>query len=299
MILRHLSFASPLVICCGLTLLVAAGVPPASAAVPYLDPFPWEVAPDSAAVRTLLVHGDRFDDETTCWTANRVGVTGALPVGTRSLFFFRAYFMAFHTSNLPALERWPSLAGEDVPDGWPHERRINSFVRPELGLLGEIGLPGLGRTRFGLACGLPVGRDDLYPFTAASIPCRLELRKDISLATGWRLALEAGRLFHLDSAHEYLTPEAFPGGVRLGAGAAWRSGPGRSLGLAIGHESLDGGRSTRLSLHWWLPWGGRNGFGLILGRELTGPADRPFATQLTLVWRLNREAEGENDASSP
>jgi hypothetical protein len=261
-------------------------VPVADAQVPYLDPLPWFALPDSAAGQALLFHYDRFDDEKFNWTANRFGMTGVLPAGRQSCFFVRAHYLIFDTDKLAVLDRWPDAAGEDA-EGWPGERRIVGWVRPEFGLLTHWSPPLLGRLKLGLSAALPVGRDELYPFTAASMPLRVNLRKVWQLSSAWGATLGTGYVQHLDSGRAFLDPAAFPSGQSTVAGLTWHHGSGASLDISWRQEFLDDRRTTRLAGHCWLPYRERHALGLIVQREMAGAVHRPYATLVGLVWRLN------------
>jgi hypothetical protein len=260
--------------------------------VPLLDPF----TPRSS--RTLVVQLDRLSDPQTLWTAHRLGITGILPTGERSHFFVRAGYLAFFTSDLPVLARWPWLAGAESSEGWPFERRIVGFVRPELGLSGDFGLPGLGRGQFGLALALPVGRDELYPFTAASLPVQIQWSFPVRIGSALVLRLGGGLFQQFDSGKEYLQPEAFPSGYQGNATLFWQLGERRSVEVSIHNHHLDQNQSTTVALRIWLPTSGPNAFGLAWVQELAGQAGRAFATHLSLAWRVGpvptaKVAEGD------
>ena len=255
------------------------------AQIPYLDPLPWFAQPDSAKSRFLDVYYDYFEDEKSQWISNRLGLNGFMRAGQRGLFFVRANVLFFHSDGLRVLDRWPNLAGESVPEGWPNENRSVGFASPELGLLGPVRIPLLGRCRWGFVAGLPIGRDQLYPFASAAFALRLALRKDFDLAA-LRLSLVAGGLLHMDSTRDVLDPSAFPDGHWFTAALSWRSGARRWLNLILSDDGRESRHSTRLALQWWIPSGRLNIFGLSVVRELAGFTNRPFLTQITLTWRL-------------
>ncbi len=258
----------------------------AAAQIPYLEPLPWFGPPEAARLRFMDFSYDLFGDEKSDWTANRVGLAGYIPVSDRGIFFIRGYVLSFHRKDLPVLVRWPHIAGEDAEEGWPGETRSIGFASPELGLLGPIRLPLLGGSRWGLTVGLPIGRDELYPFASASFPLRLALRKELALHTVWRLNLVAGGLFHLDSSRSFFDGSAFPDGYWLAAGLSWQPGKRRWWNVLLKDDVREGRRTTLLTLQWWIPSGSLNAFGVGVTGELAGFADRPFHLQMTLTWRF-------------
>jgi len=269
-----------------LGLLLPWSLPAARAQIPYLDPLPWSAAADTSGRRSLEVSWDRFDDQEFHWSADRVGLTGLLASGEHTRLFLRMHYLSLDTDGHPALGRWPSLRGEDADPGWPDEAQIVGFGRPEIGLLGRLRLPLLGPGRYGLALGLPIGRDQLYPLSDASMPLRLAWRRELGGGSPWRLSLTVQGLQHMDSAHDFLEPAAFPSGVIYSGAVGWRRGPHRGLELSWRESHLEGRRSALLGLQGWLPWGDRNALGIAVRRELAGSAERPFGTQVTLAWRL-------------
>jgi hypothetical protein len=257
----------------------------AVAQIPYLDPLPWSALADSVQGPALLMHYDRFDDEKYNWIGNRLGLTSLLPSGGESCLFLRAYYLALDSGQTPVLGRWPDLAGEDAA-GWPGESRTAGWVRPEFGLLSWIRMPVLGRAQWGFAVALPVGRDELYPLTAASMPVRANLRKVFAWGA-WSLTAGAGYVQHLDSGRSYLKSGAFPSGPASEAALTWHPHSLGVMALTWAGEDLEGHHSSRLGCQWWIPYRERHAMGLAVQREVAGAVDRPFATQVTLVWRWN------------
>jgi hypothetical protein len=277
---------------CGWSLL-------AQAQVPYLDPLPFYARSDTAAGRILVVSYDRFDDEISHWAADRVGLTGILATGRRSCLFVRAHYLAFDSGELSTLQRWPQLADE-APSDWPGEHRMVGWTRPEVGVLAQLALPGLGETECVLAAALPVGRDELYPLSAASLPLRLLLGKSLVTAASWQAHLAAGQIIHLDSSRQWLQPEAFPSGTVLAVRCQWRPQGPRSVSVALSlqEELLGDRRSTNLGCQVWWPYGLQHAIGLSVQRELAGRAERSFGSLVTLSWRLQASADEEADASA-
>ncbi len=271
----------------------------ARAQVAYLDPLPWYVPADSSFNRYLDVSIDRFEDNETRWLGNRVGLTGVMKAGQRGFFYVRAYLLSFHSDDLPVLQRWPDITGEEAGENWPGESRSVGFASPELGLLGPLRLPLLGASWIGLAAGLPIGKNELYPFSSASMPLRVALRKTLPLLRPLRLDLVAGGLLHLDTAKETLNETAFPDGSWLSAAVVWSLAARRWLSLTLRDERRENRRSTHVSLAWWIPLRFGHSFALGLSRQLSGLADRPFQTQFTLIWRLQSPVHGEMEAPAP
>jgi hypothetical protein len=268
------------------------------AQVPYLDPLPGLARADTSSGRALIFQYDRFDDEATGWSADRFGLTGLVAAGLRSRFFVRAHYLSFDTGQLDLLERWPQLAGE-VPEGWPGEHRLVGWTRPDVGLLGDLRASAVGEIEYGLAVGLPIGRDELYPLTAASMPVRLFLGKWVTLSGPWRTRLGLGRIWHLDSGRDLLQPGAFPSGAILDGALSWQPATRRSATLFWHEEFLDGHRSTRAGCQIWWPYAGEHALGLCWQRELAGRVDRPFASLLTLSWYLHANAAAEPAPRTP
>ncbi|MFH1843069.1 MAG: hypothetical protein ABIF77_07650 [bacterium] len=260
--------------------------PRGMAQIPPLDQFPWLTPADSTSGRTMLVGWDRYDEEQVDWVTNRLGITGYWAPGPDTRFFVRLHYLVFSSAEVSALQRWPELAGEETEVDWPGEDQITGWDRPEVGLVTGLELPLLGRSQFGLALGFPIGRDELYPFSAASIPLRLSLLKQITLSPPWSLELEGGEIFHLDSAQEYLDPSAFPGGQQVMAALCWRQAGAGSAALIVREERLDGRRRARVGLQIWIPQGENDSLGLAFQKDLGGSVDRPCTSQISVAYRV-------------
>lgn len=283
-----------------LTMLLMSGMGAgASAQIPYHDPLPWYVPPDSTFSRYLDVSLDRFEDADTHWQGNRVGLTAEMRAGRRPLFYFRAYLLAFNTAALPALQRWPGIAGEEAEAGWPFETRMVGFANPELGLMAPFSLLLLGKTWLGLAVGLPIGKEKLYPMSSASFPLRAALKKDLTLFAPLHLNLVGGAVVDLDSSDEILDSDAFPDGFWLGASLVWLRGARGWLSLSVREESRQERRSTQVGLDWWIPLRFGHSFAVGIRRELRDTSQRPFQTQVTLTWRLQGPEGGEAQETPP
>jgi len=194
------------------TLLLLAQAAGVRAQIPYLDPIPWVKTTAKIGQEAVLFNLDRFWDTRTDWTANRLGVTGLLRAGRSGMFYFRVWYVAFDSGDLPVLERWPDVRGTDAEPDWPGEARSVGLGRPQLGAVGQFSIYGLGKWWYGLGVGLPIGRDQLYPMSAASIPVQLDVRKSLDLSAAVQLALYGGPIWHFPSSRDKLSEEAFPNG---------------------------------------------------------------------------------------
>jgi hypothetical protein len=151
--------------------------------------------------------------------------------------------------------------------------------------------------RLGLAAGLPIGRDELYPFSDVGLLLRADLHKDLRPVPGWWLGLTAGGVAHLESSGDQLGPAAFPDGWHAAGELALRLGPRRSLVFAFDHANREGRVSDRVRVELWWPSGSRHSVGLLFDRELADARNRPAQTSLGVVLRLASApaapAEGE------
>jgi len=256
------------------------------AQIPPLDQIPWLTPADSTAGRTMLVGWDRCDEERVDWVTNRLGISGYWATGPNTRFFARLHYLVFSTANLSALQRWPELAGEETEVDWPGEDQITGWGRPEVGLVTGLELPLLGESQFGLALGFPIGRDELYPFSSASIPLRLSVLKRLLLSRPLSLDLEGDKIFHLDSSQEYLDPAAFPSGTQVSAALCWRPAGAGSAALVVREERLDGRRRARVGLQIWIPQGENDSLGLAFLKDLGGSVDRPATSQFSVTYRV-------------
>jgi hypothetical protein len=200
--------------------------------------------------------------------------------------------MGFHTGKASVLERWPWLAGDEVEWGWPYEKRVVGIVRFEIGVVGRLGLPAAGGGWFSVALGSPVSRDELYPFTSASFPLRLAIRKPVPLGSALRVNLDAGFVLDLSSTRGNLQPMAFSDGYMLGAGFEWSPGSRHLITLAWNTKQLQYASDTFASCRWWIPWGANHALGLGLEREIANSPDRTHLSLVTLTWRLNADLSG-------
>ncbi len=276
-----------------LTLVLLVATSRCVAQIPFSDrPF-WYTQIDSTSQRAVVFSWDRFFDEQTDWVCNRMGISGILPTGDYGIFFLRMHWVSFDSGDLQALDRWPDLRAESAvapeePDAydWPYERRMVGYGRPDLGLINRLRLPLLSEFQYGIALGLPVGRDRLYPFSAADIPIQCELRKQLSLDSHRQLTLLYGWIKDIDSSRDFWQPEAFPAGTRYGARFAWRFGPRRLVAVSLIEESFPEMRSSRLGFRYEMPTGDRHSFAIDCEREIIGTLYRPAATYVRLLWCL-------------
>jgi hypothetical protein len=273
---------------CLAPLLIAAAffVAPAEGQLLHLDPLPFFASIDSTSRLALVVDLDRFEDQKFDWSLNRVLLTAVLPAGETGIYFLRLSHVSFDTGDTPVGSRWPWLLGPESQAGWPSEKRVSSFGKFEVGASGPLKLPLIRRASYCAALGLPTGSDRIYPYSAQSIPFRIQLRKPLPVGDGYLAHLRAGYLVHMDSGQEYLTPDAFPSGYQLGAAFGGHGARGRRWALSWDYR-LEGGRESQLvGLQGWLPWTADGAVGLKVSRELAGTLDRPAAWYFTVSWRL-------------
>ena len=278
----------------------------ADAQIPYLDRIPWPdlmasfpadaTAPGGSAapIDAVMIGLDRFWDSDTRWSNSRLGLTGLVAAGKSGQFILRVSYVAFDTGELKMLDRWPDLRGEDAEPGWPGESRVTGLGRPELGAVGRFRLPALGHWWYGLLVGLPIGRDQLYPMSAASIPIQVDLRKPFQFGAHFNLALTAGPIWHLDSSREFLDPAAFLDGGHVSVVFQWRHDRRRSLAISFDVSSFDRRTSRKLGLRYWVPIASHDAFGLSFDWEMAGIEHRPAQFFFGIVWRFNKRPENQD-----
>jgi hypothetical protein len=272
------------------TLLILLGASGARAQIPYLDPIPWVVATAKVGQESFLVGLDRFWDSRTDWSANRLGVTGLLRAGRGGTFFLRTSYAAFDSGDLPLFTRWPAARGPEAAAAWPGEARSVGLGRPELGAVGQFHLSPLGAWWYAVGVGLPIGRDQMYPLSAASIPVRIDLRRSFRVATPLELACYGGPIWHFSSSGDALSDEAFPNGFHVAADLQWVMGERRSLTGGADFAAFHGRSSFRLRVRYWMPVGADDAFGVEAAWELGDREQRAFAGMLAIAWRFNRRA---------
>lgn len=270
-----------------LVLLAAAAAPPAAAQLTLLDEIPWFAPADSTSRLALVAEVNRFEDAGHDWSVNRLHLCVLLPAGDRSVYFLRMSHVSFRTGGLLPVDRWPWVRGEETDFQWLDETTISSFGQPEVGATGPVAMAGFAGWRYGVALGLPVGTDRLYPFASVSLPLRLALRRAVALTPAAELALTGTYLMNMSSGKDLLDEDAFPEGWRLGAAVTWHRGRGSRAALTYDLENRDGRKSQLLGVQAWAPWTSDGSLGLKVARELQGTLDGPAAWYFTLAWRFD------------
>jgi hypothetical protein len=253
----------------------------------HLDPLPYFTSADSTSRLALQVDVDRFSDAKFNWTLNRMLLTAILPAGDAGIFFLRLPLLRFDTGETPVGARWPWVLGPDGQDGWPYESSISSFGKIEVGTVGPFSLPFVGGLDYGLALGLPTGADRTYPFSAKSIPLRIQVRKPVAVTAGVQAGFGAGYLVHMDSGDDFLDPIAFPSGSWLGASLAGFGRRGARWQLSWDYRNENDRKSQLVGVQGWVPWAASGAVGLKIARELQGSLDRPAAWYFSISWRLD------------
>ncbi len=265
------------------TAVVALLVPgrPASAQLPRFEPLPsWAPADTTSRLSTHIAF-DRFGDGRWGWSADRLLVDARLPLGGHGCLFLRLPCLRVDTGSLPAVTRWPGMAGPKMGTGWPGESVVTGVGQLEIGGAGPLTLPGLGSCQGVVACGVPLGHGRFYPFSSAGLPLRLGLTRWLALSGDWWLGAGAVLVVHGGQGDGILDPSAYPNGRHLSLTVARDA-------LAAGWESRDrGGRREQVvSVEASVPWSGANRVGLRAEREITGSVDRAAAWSAGVFWRL-------------
>ncbi len=262
--------------------------PAARAQVPRLDDLPWTAVADTASRRALTVSADRSWDNLTHWTASRLGLMATLPAGREGAVFLRVHLVHFDRDDLPALERWPQVAGESTADDptWPRARYITSWGQMQIGIVMPARLPLVGHARMGILVGLPVGKEELYPFGSTSLPLVLDLRRGWRVTPAVEIALRAGIESTLDAAGDALAPDAFPDGHRFGAEAIWEPRTGRSFHVSFLERSFGGHATRRITAACWFPLHTRHMCGVAYTRDLGERSDRAGTDEVAVFWRF-------------
>ncbi len=279
--------AAQAVVCAVLLSLAPSGV---RAQLPHLDAMPWIAPADSSSRLALLAGVDRFVDDSTNWTANRVMLTALMPAGQNGVFFLRLPYLSFDTDGYSVAERWPETVGDEQPADWPGGERLVGFGQIEVGATGPTGLAGLGAWQYAVALGLPTGQNTLYPWSSTSLPLRLQARRDMRSGGPWHLWLGGGYLLHMDASGDNLSSAAFPNGWLFTAEWALLRGRGSSWHLNLDWEDRNTRRSLQVGAQVWLPWTADGSCGLRLVRELENTDNRPAQWRLTLAWRFDSPA---------
>jgi hypothetical protein len=257
---------------------------PASAQIPRREPPPWLGLEIRAARSSIAFEAARFNDQRVGWSAQRFALTVLVPQGSASCLFVRLPWLTLETGWRTAATRWPAIVGVKAPEGWPAEARNAGWGSPEVGALGGLGFPALGRLQYALAAGLPVGRDVLYPFASTSLPVTLQLRKPWRVGDRWQAWLMAGRTWNFGSGRKVLSSEAFPGTFAATLGLAHDPAQRRGLQLSLGGEWEAGRRLLTAGAAWRVPVGAADLFTLSADRELLGRGERPYALRIAAAW---------------
>jgi len=273
--------------------LLASPAPPASAQILRREPPPWIALEVPAARRAVAFDVARYNDARVDWSAQRFAVTVLLPQGTTSCLFARFSWLTLDTGARSAPARWPGIVGEKAPAGWPAEARDVGWGGPEVGTLGNLGLPLLGGLQYALQAGLPVGRDVLYPFASTSLPISVELRKPWRVGSAWETSLRAGRTWNLGTGRDVLASDAFPRTFTAGLDLARHPHERRAIVCDLAAEWGDGRRLMTAGIVWRLPVGATDAFALSAEREVLGRDDRPFALRIAATWLFAGLAEAK------
>ncbi len=266
----------------------------------HLDAIPWYTPADSTSRLALEVGVDHFFDPRYDWSMDRLLLTVILPSGGRGIYFLRMSNLTFDSGNVPVLQRWSHIRGEEMEADWPGSGRVRGFGQLEGGVCGPFALPVLGAVDFGAALGLPVGTDTLYPFSSTSMPLRFELRKSLLLGKSLAMHLSAGALSVVGSGREGLSDDAFKGGNHLAAELDWYRGRGARLAATVDSRNRAGRTSLLAGAQWWLPWTGKGSVGLKVARELEDEIDRAAQWYVTVAWRFDSGPyrAGDQDSES-
>lgn len=262
---------------------------PVCAQMSHLDELPWFAPADSTSRLALIIDLDRTADSKFGWYSNRLQLTCVLPAGRQGAFFVRMPYVVFDTGQIPVVGRWPWIRGEKAVGDWPHEQRISSFGRPELGVIGPLDLPGFGRIRYGVGLGLPAGSDELYPISSKSFPLRFEGRKYIVDSPGVRVGATAGYVLDMASGGKKLTDAAFPSGYHLGLNLDRILGRGQRWSATWDYHNRSGHKSQLVGAQIWLPWTQEGSLGFKVAREVQGSLDRAAQWYFTVSIRLDSE----------
>jgi hypothetical protein len=195
--------------------------------------------------------------------------------------------LGFDNGGRSALHRWPDISGPQEDFQWPTETSITSFGQPEVGATGPVALGGLTHWQYGVALGLPVGTDRLYPFASVSLPFRVALRKTFDLSVRSQLAATGTYLMNMDSGKDLLDESAFPNGWQLGLSYSWYRGRGSRLLATYDLKNLDGRKSEIVGLQSWWSWTDDGSVGVKISRDLSGSQHRPALWYFTVAWRFD------------
>ncbi len=281
----------------GAAVLTLVGGPmspsPSCGQIPCRDPLPWLALGDSLRGPALVVEAARSEDGRTGWTARCFRTMGLLPRGSGGLLFFRLPIWAVDTADSSVIERWPALMLPEQTD-WPGESRSAGAGSPEIGWLGPLRLPLLGRAQAGVAAALPLGRDALYPFASTSASLRLLLRRPFTFGKRCELGLLGGGVVALGATGDRLDGSAYPSGASAAIDMTWRGRDRRSLTLLALGEWGGGARMIAAGVGWRFPMGGGTDLALGLRHVLGEADDRPYAVMFTVGMTI---ADGPREAA--
>ncbi|MHB8078956.1 MAG: hypothetical protein ACYDIE_06860 [Candidatus Krumholzibacteriia bacterium] len=256
------------------------------AQLPPREPLPWEVLARPAERQALVLDASRFTDPAVGWRAQRLGVAAFWPRGPSGCLFLRAGWYALDTGNTPVSARWPALTVPGVAAAPPTGDTAVGWGSPEVGWLSTLQIGSLGVWQYAFVAALPLGWDELYPFASTSLPFRFQLRRPVRLGDRLEGGVLAGLVVVLDSGRDRLDPAAYPGGTSAALDVVWHQSARHALTFALAAESGGGASALQPSLAWRLPAGGRREVTFGLRRDLSGVADRAYATQVWFAWTI-------------
>lgn len=226
-----------------LTLLAVPAV--AGAASLWLDDPPWRELDAPSAVGLAA---DILDDPRSGWHVAAGTLTATVARREGRTVYARWSHLNFTHPAGGLRDRWPEVFSEELestePEVWDQETRLSGWGRPEFGVVGGVVLPGLGPSAYAASVWLPLAKEALYPFAARALSVRVSLRRELALAAGWTLGLEAGRIMTTGMSDDVFVDEAFPGGGEAAADMAWELGPAvLRCGYRTGRAGLTGWRA--------------------------------------------------------
>lgn len=264
----------------------------AAAQIHHVAPVPWHALGGEDRPGGVDVFWQETSDHETGWRAERWGLTFLLPLGKQGLFFLRQDFVRFDSARRRVLDRWPDVQPEEQIEAtagdprWPYERIVDGFGQPQLGLILPLRIPPAHGGHLGLAAGLPIGNDRLYPYSSGCLP----------LSCDWRGAVPAGSLqvagrvgfeHTFSSSGDELSDIAFPGGWRYGLELGHAPGRVRGASVAWAARELDDRRHERtLTLNGWLPLGEGHRVRLHVAHQFGGLGDRHADWMYGIAWLL-------------
>lgn len=278
-------------------LALALALASATLAVPavafdlWTDDAPWALIDAPAA---LGVDADVLDDPSSGWHVSAGTLSAVLSrAPDRTAYVRWTHVSAFRPGGALA-GRWPGLLAAELDSAaaavWPGEERVAGWGRPEVGIVGRVGLPLLGASAYAVSVWLPLTDDALYPFAARALSLRLSLRRVAALGGGLALSASAGHTLSTGMADDVLTGDAFAGGDEAALDLSWRLGGARlAAGYRFGRPGQTGPRAEVS-----LPAG--TGRARLLLEHNDADADmRLYRTRVRLGWSLPLPAEESTD----